>query len=115
MFHHLVAAAVEGAIGGLVAALLFVAPAVYAAGRSGRFDRVGSFPVAVTVAVTGVFVAGLVDLLVGWIPVVGPFASPLAWAAVVKYAGGSDWPPALLLGGVSWLLTVAFFAALGLG
>lgn len=103
-----------GGVGAIVAAVVFVAPVVHAALRTASFDRPASFPLAVAIAVTGVFVGGSVDLLVGWLPLVGPFLSPFAWAYVVKNAGRSDWPSALFLGALAWLSTLVFQAALGL-
>ncbi|WP_436931961.1 hypothetical protein [Halosimplex halobium] len=108
------AATLAGVVGGLVAAVVLVAPLVHAALGTDRFDRRPSFAVAVTVALTAVFVGGAVDLLVGWVPVVGRFLSPLAWAYVLRHLGESDWPPALFVGAVGWLLTVVFAAAVGL-
>jgi len=102
-----------GVVVGLVAAVVLVAPLVHAALGTERFDRRPAFAVAVTVALTAVFAGGLVDLLVGWVPVVGRFVSPLAWAYVVRHLGGSDWPPALFVGGVGWLLTVVVAAVVG--
>ncbi|QLH84028.1 hypothetical protein [Halosimplex pelagicum] len=102
--------ALTGVVVALVAAVVLVAPLVHAALGTDRFDRRPSFAVAVTVALTAVFVGGLADLLVGWVPVVGRFVSPIAWAYVLRHLGGSDWPPALFVGGVGWLLTVVFAA-----
>ncbi|WP_424019246.1 hypothetical protein ACOZ4N_07170 [Halorientalis pallida] len=99
-----------GLVGGVVAAVLLVGPALYASTRTTVIDEAVDFPVAVAIALVGVFVGGLTDVLLGWIPVLGRFFSPFAWALVVRYTVDERWPVALLLGAVSWALTAGFFA-----
>lgn len=101
-------------VGGVVAAAMLIAPVLYGACQTPYFERGEDFASAVAIALAGMVLGGVVDLLVGWIPAVGPFASALAWAYVVKHAAGGDWPGSLLVGFVAWALSVGFYAGLAL-
>lgn len=101
-------------VGGAVAAVMVVGPVLYGIFQTNYFGRGEAFPDAVAIALAGFVAGGLVDLLVGWLPVVGPFFSPLAWAYVVKHAGDGNWPGSLLVGFLAWALSVGFYAVLAM-
>jgi len=101
-------------VAGVVGAVMVLGPILTAVFQTDYFERGSEFPGAVAIALAGLFVGGFVDLVVGWIPVVGRLVSPFAWAYVVKHAAGGDWPGSLLVGFVAWALSVGFYAVIAL-
>ncbi|KTG07616.1 hypothetical protein AUR64_02855 [Haloprofundus marisrubri] len=99
---------------GFVASFLVVAPVVHVGLQLRPGSLQPTYEDAALTAVLGVLLGGLVTLLLGWIPVVGPLFSPAVWVAVVKRVTESDWLVAVLVGGISWALTVVLFAGVRL-
>ncbi|MDY6775010.1 MAG: hypothetical protein SV253_02860 [Halobacteria archaeon] len=66
----------------------------------------GSFVKAVVTALVGALVWGVVSLFVGWIPLVGPVLTFLAWMGVVKGRYGVGWIEASLVALVAWISSV---------
>lgn len=101
-------------VGAVVAAVVFLGPILSFVFGTDYFERGGELPGAVAIALAGLFVGGFVDVLVGWIPIVGRYLSPLAWAYVVKYGAGGDWPGSLLVGFLAWALSVGFYVVIAM-
>ncbi|WP_224270852.1 hypothetical protein [Haloprofundus salinisoli] len=99
---------------GFVASFLVVAPIIHISLhlRPGSFQS--TYEDAALTAVLGILLGGLVSLLFGWIPLVGPLLSPAVWVVVVKRVTDPDWHVAALVGGLSWALTVVLFAGVRL-
>lgn len=93
---------------GLLAALVLVGPAIRLLLPAGA--AVEGYPGAVGVALAGLLAAGLTGALLGWLPLLGAVLSPLAWTVVVRWLCRTDWPTALGIGAVAWLLSAAVYA-----
>ncbi|MFC7138858.1 hypothetical protein ACFQMA_03280 [Halosimplex aquaticum] len=73
----------------------------------------GSFEKAVTAAIIGSVVWAVVGAFFGWIPLLGPLLTFVAYLAVlnVTYSGG--WVEALGIAVVAWLTLAVVFTVLG--
>lgn len=96
-----------------VTAPLLVAPVLYllvprsaAGGRASYLETVG-------VALAGLVAGGLATVLLGWLPLVGVFAAPLAWVGVVRVARAGDLPTTVGVGFLSWAVSTVAFALVG--
>ena len=61
---------------------------------------------AVGTALIGALVGAIVGITIGWIPLIGPLATLIAWIAVInwRYLGG--WMDAALIGFTAWIATL---------
>ncbi|WP_436927366.1 hypothetical protein [Halosimplex amylolyticum] len=73
----------------------------------------GSFEKAVTAAILGSVVWAVVGTFFGWIPLLGPILTFVAYLAVLNVAYSGGWVEALAIAVVAWLTLVVVFAVLG--
>lgn len=99
-------------LAGFAGAFLLFGPAIYAGLELLPDEAPVGYPVAAATALVGVLVAGLVDGLLGWLPVVGVALSPLAWSAVVRQFARASWPASLAVGFATWALSRLLYAGL---
>ncbi len=99
-------------LAGFVGAFLLFGPAVFAGLQVFPDEPPVRYPEAAATALVGVFLGGLVDVLLGWIPAVGGLLSPLVWVAVVKRFAGTSWLAAIVVGLATWALSALLFAGL---
>lgn len=97
---------------GFVGAFLLFGPAIYAGLELLPDETAVEYPVAAATALVGVLVAGLVDGLLGWLPVVGIVLAPLAWSAVVRRFARASWPASVAVGCATWALSRLLYAGL---
>lgn len=99
-------------LAGLFGAFLLFGPAIYAGLQLLPGEEPIEYPVAASTALVAILIAGLIDGLLGWIPVIGFLLSPLAWSAVVKRFGQASWPASLAVGFATWALSRLLYAGL---
>lgn len=99
-------------LAGFVGAFLLFGPAIYAGLQLLPDEPPVEYPVAAATALVGVLIGGLVDVLLGWLPVVGVVLAPLAWSAVVRRFGRASWPASLAVGFATWALSRLLYAGL---
>ena len=99
-------------LAGFLGAFLLFGPAIYAGLQLLPDEASVDYPVAAATALVGMLVAGVVDGLLGWLPVVGVVLSPLVWSAAVKRFGRASWPASLAVGFATWALSVLFYAGI---
>ncbi|MCU4800124.1 hypothetical protein OB920_07050 [Halobacteria archaeon HArc-gm2] len=99
-------------VAGFVAAFLLFGPAIYTGLQLLPGEPAVEYPVAAATALVGVLVAGLIDGLLGWLPVVGVLLAPLAWSAVVRRFGRASWPASFAVGFATWALSRLLYAGL---
>lgn len=99
-------------LAGFVAAFLLFGPAIHAGLQLLPDEPAVEYPVAAATALVGVLVGGLVDGLLGWLPVVGILLAPLAWSAVVRRFAGASWPASVAVGFATWALSRLLYAGL---
>jgi len=73
----------------------------------------GSYEKAVTTAIVGALVWALVGTFFGWVPLLGPALTLVAYLAVLNVAYPGGWVEAAGIAIVAWLTLVLVFAVLG--
>ncbi|ACV49050.1 MULTISPECIES: hypothetical protein [Halomicrobium] len=99
------------AVVGLFAGFFLFGPAIYAGLEVIPEAEAVTYPEATATALVGLLLAGTVDFLLGWIPVLGVVLSPLVWSAVVRRFCHTTWPASLAVGFGTWALSTLLFAA----
>ena len=97
---------------GFAAAFLLFGPAIYTGLQVIPNEKPVEYPVAAATALLAILVAGFVDGLLGWIPVIGIALSPLAWSAMVKRLTETSWLASLGIGTACWALSKGLYAGL---
>ncbi|XVH30722.1 hypothetical protein ACNS7O_09990 [Haloferacaceae archaeon DSL9] len=69
-------------------------------------DRDTPFSYAAVTALIGAIVWGLVSLFVGWIPLIGPILTLLAWIGVINWRYPGGWGAAIGIALVAWLIAI---------
>ncbi|QCJ46218.1 MULTISPECIES: hypothetical protein [Haloprofundus] len=77
-------------------------------------DKQASFAYAVVTAAIGALVWGLVSFFLGWLPIIGPVLTLLAWVGVINWRYPGGWGSAAAIGVVAWVASVAVLYALGI-
>jgi hypothetical protein len=96
-----------------VVAPLLVAPVLFLlVPRSAAGGR-ASYPETVGVALAGLLGGGIANALLGWLPVVGVFAAPLAWVGVLRVARRADLPTTVGVGFLAWAVSTVAYALVG--
>lgn len=96
---------------GLLAGFVLLGPAIYAGLEVIPEEAPVTYAEATATALVGLVLAGTVDFLLGWIPVLGIVLSPLVWSVVVRHFGDASWPASLAVGFGTWALSKLLFAA----
>ena len=97
------------------AGLLLGATGIYI---SAKFIRGEDFGKAFMTALFGAVVWAVVGFLFGWIPLLGPLITLLAWIGLVNSMYGGGWFNAVSIALVAWLsvlIILYILAVLGLG
>lgn len=95
--------------------LLIGALGIYVGARV--VSNVDDYGYAIVTALIGAVVWGVVSLFVGWIPLLGPLLTLIAYVAVVNYRYPGGWVDAILIALVAWvaaLIVLYVLALLGL-
>ncbi|WP_206424944.1 hypothetical protein [Halosimplex salinum] len=77
------------------------------------FGGGGSYEKAVTTAIVGAIVWAVVGTFFGFIPLLGPILTFLAYIAVLNVAYSGGWVDAIGIAVVAWLTLVVVFTVLG--
>jgi len=104
-------ATAAGSIIVLVVNLLIGTIAIYAGARLVIDADTGMGRAAVT-ALLGALAWALVSFFVGWIPLLGPLLTLLAWIGVINWQYPGGWVSAVGIGLLAWLISVAVLVAL---
>lgn len=105
---------VTGSLTAFVVGLLVGGLGIYVGARLILSE--GSYLKALVTALVGAAVWGVVSLFVGWIPLLGPVLTFLAWMGVVKGRYGVGWIEASLVSLVAWFSSVfVIYLLSGLG
>ena len=104
-------ATAAGSIIVLVVNLLIGTIAIYAGARLVIDADTGVGRAAVT-ALLGALAWALVSFFVGWIPLLGPLLTLLAWIGVINWQYPGGWVSAVGIGLLAWLISVAVLVAL---
>lgn len=73
---------------------------------------------AIVTAILGAFIWSIVGFFFGWIPLLGPGLTFIAWLGVIKGRYPGDWMEAAAIAFVAWISVLAVLyvlAAFGLG
>lgn len=73
----------------------------------------GSYEKAVTTAIFGSLVWALVGTFLGWVPLLGPILTFLAYLGVLNVMYDGGWVEAAAIAVVAWLTLVVVFTLLG--
>ncbi|WP_459192464.1 hypothetical protein [Halosimplex sp. J119] len=93
-------------VGALVGGVgIYVGAALIAGGES--------YEKAVTAALIGSVVWAVVGTFVGWVPLLGPILTFVAYLGVLNVAYPGGWVEAFGIAAVAWLTLVVVFAVLG--
>jgi len=104
-------ATAAGSIIVLLVNLLIGTIAIYAGARLVIDADTGVGRAAVT-ALLGALAWALVSFFVGWIPLLGPLLTLLAWIGVINWQYPGGWVSAVGIGLLAWLISVAVLVAL---
>jgi len=104
-------ATAAGSIIVLLVNLLIGTIAIYAGARLVIDADTGVGRAAVT-ALLGALAWALVSFFVGWIPLLGPLLTLLAWIGVINWQYPGGWMSAVGIGLLAWLISVAVLVAL---
>jgi len=104
-------ATAAGSIIVLIVNLLIGTAAIYAGARLIIDADTGVGRAAVT-ALLGALAWALVSFFVGWIPLLGPLLTLLAWIGVINWQYPGGWGAAAGIGLIAWLIAVAALVAL---
>ena len=103
-------ATAAGSIIVLLVNLLIGTIAIYAGARLVIDADTGVGRAAVT-ALLGALAWALVSFFVGWIPLLGPLLTLLAWIGVINWQYPGGWVSAVGIGLLAWLISVAVLVA----
>ena len=103
-------ATAAGSIIVLLVNLLIGTIAIYAGARLVIDADTGMGRAAVT-ALLGALAWALVSFFVGWIPLLGPLLTLLAWIGVINWQYPGGWVSAVGIGLLAWLISVAVLVA----
>ncbi|MFO7832736.1 MAG: hypothetical protein R6V31_01445 [Halohasta sp.] len=104
-------ATAAGSIIVLLVNLLIGTIAIYAGARLVIDADTGVGRAAVT-ALLGALAWALVSFFVGWIPLLGPLLTLLAWIGIINWQYPGGWGAAAGIGLVAWLVSIAALVAL---
>ncbi|WP_253738017.1 hypothetical protein [Halohasta salina] len=104
-------ATAAGSIIVLLVNLLIGTVAIYAGARLVIDADTGVGRAAVT-ALLGALAWALVSFFVGWIPLLGPLLTLLAWIGIINWQYPDGWGSAAGIGLVAWLISVAALVVL---
>ena len=105
-------AAATGSLIVLVVSLVIGTTAIYAGARLMIDADTGIGRAAVT-ALLGALAWALVSFFVGWIPLLGPLLTLVAWIGVINWQYPGSWTTAAGIGLIAWLVSVAVLVVLG--
>lgn len=105
-------AAATGSLIVLVVSLVIGTAAIYAGARLMIDADTGIGRAAVT-ALLGALAWALVSFFVGWIPLLGPLLTLVAWIGVINWQYPGSWTTAAGIGLIAWLVSVAVLVVLG--
>jgi len=105
-------AAITGSLIVLVVSLVIGTTAIYAGARLMIDADTGIGRAAVT-ALLGALAWALVSFFVGWIPLLGPLLTLVAWIGVINWQYPGSWTTAAGIGLIAWLVSVAVLVVLG--
>ena len=103
--------AAGGSIIVLLVNLLIGTVAIYAGARLVIDADTGVGRAAVT-ALLGALAWALASVFVGWIPLLGPLLTLVAWIGVINWQYPGGWATAAGIGLLAWLISVAALVAL---
>lgn len=92
--------------------LLVGALGIYAGAR--LVTGAGDYAYAVLTALIGAIVWAVVGALFGWIPLLGPLVTLIAYVAVINYRYPGGWGNAVLIALVAWVASLVVLSALAL-
>jgi hypothetical protein len=93
----------------LIAELVIVSPIIYYGVSIGTPKNKISWENSINVALTGIITAGLVNVLLGGIPVIAVVDALIVRMIVIKYLCPVTWPMAGGIGFVSWIFPLLIF------
>lgn len=96
-----------------VVSLLIGALGIYAGARVIIGAR--NYEHAIITAVIAAVVWGLVSFFLGWIPLVGPIATLIAYVGVINWRYPGGWLTAIAIALVAWLAALLVLALLAIG
>jgi len=105
-------AAATGSLIVLVVSLVIGTTAIYAGARLMIDADTGIGRAAVT-ALLGALAWALVSFFVGWIPLLGPLLTLVAWIGVINWQYPGSWTTAAGIGLIAWLVSLAVLVVLG--
>jgi len=73
----------------------------------------GSYEQAVTVAIVGAIVWGLVEAFLGWIPLLGAVVTLLVYLLVLRASYSGGWAEAAAIAVIAWVTVLVVQIALG--
>jgi len=73
----------------------------------------GSYTEALVTALVGSLVWAVVGTFFGWVPLLGPLVTLLAYLGVLKFAYGVSWVEAAGIALVAWVTLLVVFVVLG--
>lgn len=77
-------------------------------------DRDTGFRRAIVTAFIGAIIWGVVAFFVGWIPILGPVLTLLAWIGFINWQYPGGWMTAAGIGVISWIVALVILYVLGL-
>lgn len=96
-----------------IVSLLIGATGIYSGARL-LIDRDTGFRRATVTAFVGAIIWGVVAFFVGWIPIIGPILTLLAWIGFINWQYPGGWATAAGIGLVSWIVVVVILYILSL-
>lgn len=96
----------------LMVSLVIGTIAIYAGARLIIDADTGIGRAAVT-ALLGALAWALVSFFFGWIPLLGPLLTLVAWIGVINWQYPGSWTAAAGIGLIAWLVSVAVLVVLG--
>lgn len=105
-------AELTGSIIVLIVSLLIGTVAIYAGARL-LIDADTGIGRAAVAALLGALAWALVSFFVGWIPLLGPLLTLVAWIGVINWQYPGSWGTAAGIGLIAWLVSVAALVVLG--
>ncbi len=104
--------AATGSLIVLMVSLVIGTIAIYAGARLIIDADTGIGRAAVT-ALLGALAWALVSFFFGWIPLLGPLLTLVAWIGVINWQYPGSWTTAAGIGLIAWLVSVAVLVVLG--
>ena len=95
-----------------VVSLLVGALGIYAGARV--VTDYEDYTYAIVTALIGSVIWGVVGLLFGWIPLLGPLLVLLAYVAVINYRYPGGWGDAILIALIAWVASLVVLYVLAL-